>query len=268
MTLPADAAHPVDLDDPALAPFVGLTDLQARTLSEPEQGLYIAEGLKVVERALRAGHRPLRALCAPRWFDGMRSTLPVHIPIHVGEEEELRNLTGYRVHRGALVAFARPENPGVAALAARARRLVLLEDLKEHTNVGAVVRSAAAFGIDALFVSPSCADPLYRRAVKVSMGTVFDLPWSRSSDWQADLELLQHEGFALAALTPDPAALDLRDLAADPPERLAWVLGTEGPGLTQDTRQRCTVQVRIPMAPGVDSLNVAAAAAVAFFAVP
>jgi tRNA G18 (ribose-2'-O)-methylase SpoU len=268
MTSNHSAPIPVRLDDPELVPFVGLTDVQARTLNEPAQGIYIAEGLKVVQRALRAGHRPLRALCTPRWLEGMHQVLPTQTPIHVADEETVRTLTGYRVHRGALVAFARPADPGTATLATEARRLVLLEELKEHTNVGAVVRSAAAFGVDGLIVSPGCADPLYRRAVKVSMGTVFDLPWARSEHWATDLELLRELGFTLAALTPDPAAVDLRDLAGEAPERLAWMLGTEGPGLSAETLEQCSLRVRIPMQPGVDSLNVAAAAAVAFFAVP
>jgi tRNA G18 (ribose-2'-O)-methylase SpoU len=268
MNTPSPSIRPARLDDPALTVFVGLTDVQARQVSEPAQGIYIAEGLKVITRAVRAGHRPLRALSTARWVDGLLDVLPGDVPLHVGDEALLRALTGYRVHRGALVCFARPVDPGVATITRAARRIVLMEDLKEHTNVGAVVRSAAAMGIDAVVVSPSCADPLYRRAVKVSMGTVFDLPWSRSLAWNDDLDRLVADGFTVAALTPSADAVDLRELSADPPARLAWILGTEGAGISEATVTRCAMSVRIPMRAGVDSLNVAAAAAVAFFAVP
>jgi tRNA G18 (ribose-2'-O)-methylase SpoU len=258
--------HPFAAADPSLDVFLRLTDVQARTVREPAEGVYIAEGLKVVRRALVAGHRPLVALATARWVPDLEATLPADVPIHQGTEDELKAVTGYRVHRGGLVCFARPDDPGLEPITSGARRLVVLENLKEHTNVGAIVRSARALGIEGAVLSPDCADPLYRRAVKVSMGTVFDLPWTRAAHWPSALGALTEAGFVLAALTPRADARDLAELASDPPQRLAWVLGTEGTGLEPATLTRCPVSVRIPMTPGVDSLNVAAAAAIAFHA--
>jgi tRNA G18 (ribose-2'-O)-methylase SpoU len=260
------SVRPFVATDASLDVFLRLTDVQARAVREPAEGVYIAEGLKVVRRALAAGHRPLVALATARWVPDLVAALPAEVPIHQGTEDELKTLTGYRVHRGGLVCFARPDDPGLEPIASRARRLVLLENLKEHTNVGAIVRSARALGIEGAVLSPDCADPLYRRAVKVSMGTVFDLPWTRAAHWPSALDAVADSGFVLAALTPGPDAMDLAELAAAPPQRLAWVLGTEGSGLDPSTLARCAVSVRIPMTPGVDSLNVAAAAAIAFYA--
>ncbi len=266
---PADPRATVEADptDPALGVFFDLTDVQARRLSEPASGIYIAEGIKVIERAVRAGHRPITALTTARWVTGLSSTLPSDVTIHVGDEELIRSITGYRVHRGALVAFARPIDPGLGALLESSRRLVILEDVKEHTNVGAIVRAAAAFGIEGLIVSPDCADPLYRRSVKVAMGTVFATPWTRSVSWAQDLERVRSAGFRLAALTPADDAQSLpdfvRDAAGSP---IAWMLGTEGDGLSPVAQRLATDRVRIPMRAGVDSLNVGSAAAVAFYA--
>lgn len=252
--------------DPALSVFVDLTDLEARTLREPAEGIYVAEGLKVIRRALAAGHQPLVALTGQRWLSGMLELLPAETPIHQGDEALLKAITGYRVHRGALVAFVRPLDRGLHATLDDARTVVVLEDLKEHVNVGSIVRSAAAFGVDALVLSPQSADPLYRRALKVSMGTVFTLPWCRALNWPDDLEAMKERGFRVAALTPHAGATPLADFVASTTAPIAWVFGTEGLGLTQAAIERCTDLVRIPMRPGVDSLNVGAAAAVAFYA--
>lgn len=245
--------------------FARLTDVQWRSRSEAERGLYVAEGEKTIARALAAGHRLRGVITEPRWVPGLRALGVPDSLIREHSEAELEAITGYHVHRGALAAFDRPELPDVVRLVAVARRLVVIEDVVDHTNVGAIMRSAAAFAVDAVLLTPSCADPLYRRAIKVSMGSVFSVPWSRL-EWPSGLDLLHGAGFRTLALTPDEAAEDIRGLDADTrADRLALVFGTEGDGLSHTALQRCTRRVRIPMSHGVDSLNVAAAAAVACF---
>jgi tRNA G18 (ribose-2'-O)-methylase SpoU len=187
-------------------------------------------------------------------------------PAYVAEPGVLEKLTGYHVHRGLLAAMDRRPLPAVAELLAGARRIAVLEDVVDHTNVGAAFRSAAAFGVDAVLVTPRCADPLYRRSVRTSMGTVFQVPWTRLDDWPGALAVLRDAGWTTAALTLDPAAVPLPEFAATNPDRLALILGTEGDGLRPSTVAAAAVAVSIPMAGGVDSLNVAAAAAVAFYA--
>lgn len=264
-------------DDPRLVDYVSLTDVALRTRTEPERGLYIAESSTVLGRALAAGHRPRSVLCAPRWVDDVRAMLAARpeddeVPVLVADETVLQSITGFHVHRGALAAMHRPVLPGVDAVLAGARRVAVLEDLVDHTNVGAAFRAAAGLGVDAVLVTPRCADPLYRRSVRVSMGTVFQVPWTRINDWPVSsagtggVQLLRAAGFVTAALALREDAVDLDTLAADPPARLALVLGAEGDGLAARTVAACDLVVRIPMAGGVDSLNVASAAAVAFWA--
>jgi tRNA G18 (ribose-2'-O)-methylase SpoU len=205
-------------------------------------------------------------LTEAKWLSGSESALAAHdCPVYVADADVLRAVTGYRVHRGALASMHRRSLPSLDDVLAEAQRVVVLEDLVDHTNVGAVFRNAAALGIDAVLVSPECADPLYRRSVKVSMGSVFAVPWTRADPWPDTLDLLRARGFRTLAMSPDPrgAALTTADLA--PP--VAVVLGTEGEGLSRAAMDRCTASVRIPMAAGVDSLNVAAASAVVFYAV-
>ena len=184
----------------------------------------------------------------------------------MGEAPVLETITGFHVHRGALAAMSRPTLPEVATVLADARRVVILEDIVDHTNVGAIFRSAAALGVDAVLVTPRCADPFYRRAIRVSMGTVFQVPWTRIAPWPRALDELRAAGFTIAAFGLGDRARDLDAVAAHPPERLAVVLGTEGDGLSRHTVAACDFEVRIPMAGGVDSLNVAAASAVAMWA--
>jgi tRNA G18 (ribose-2'-O)-methylase SpoU len=188
------------------------------------------------------------------------------IPVLVGEPEVLEALTGFHLHRGALAAMGRPVLPTVGDVVATARRVLVLEDVVDHTNVGAAFRSAAALGVDAVLVTPRCADPLYRRSIRVSMGTVFQVPWTRIEPWPGGVDALRERGFVVAALALTDDAVSLDDLAAAAPERLALVLGTEGDGLGPRTLAAADLAVRIPMAGGVDSLNVAAAAAVAMWA--
>ncbi|AEE45862.1 TrmH family RNA methyltransferase [Cellulomonas fimi] len=267
-----------DPTDPRLADYVSLTDVALRSRHEPAKGLYIAESSTVLGRALRAGHRPRSVLLAPRWvpdLERMLAELPddgATVPVYVADEPVLEAITGFHVHRGALAAMHRPPLPPVADVLAAARggagarRVAVLEDVVDHTNVGAAFRSAAALGVDAVLVTPRCADPLYRRSVRVSMGTVFQVPWTRIDPWPDGIEELRSHGFVTASLALADDALTLDELVADPPERLALVLGAEGHGLKPATVAASDLVVRIPMAGGVDSLNVAAAAAVAFWA--
>ncbi len=256
-----------DAASDAVADYARLTDVSLRSAHEPAAGLYIAESAKVISRAIRAGHRPRSVLMEEKWLGGLEAALaPFDIPVHLADPEQLEAITGYRVHRGALAAFERPVLPDPAALLAGARRIVVLEDIVDHTNVGAIFRSVAALGADAVFVTPRCADPLYRRSVRVSMGTVFQVPWTRLPEWTDAAALLHAHGFSIAALALAEGAVSLRELAAAAPERLALVFGAEGDGLSRSALDAADRVVTIPMAHGVDSLNVAAAAAVVLYA--
>ena len=271
--------HLTAADDELLADYTRLTDVALRVKHEPATGLYIAESSTVIRRAIAAGHRPRSFLMAPRWLTDLRDLLDAvgagpdgDVPVFVGEPEVLEAVTGFHLHRGALAAMHRPALLPVAEVLAAARggagarRVAVLEDIVDHTNVGATFRSAAALGVDAVLVSPRCADPLYRRSVRVSMGTVFQVPWTRLESWPGGLADLQAAGLTVAALALADDAVTLDDLVAAPPQRLALVLGTEGDGLSRGAVAAADVVVRIPMAGGVDSLNVAAASAVAFWA--
>ena len=257
-------------DDDRLGDYVRLTDVALRRRTEPERGLYIAESEKVIRRALDAGHRPRSYLMAGRWLTDLADLVAQAeadgVPVFVGEHEVIEQLTGFHLHRGALASMQRPELPRVADLLAGATRVLVLEDIVDHTNVGAVFRSAAALGVDAVLITPRCADPLYRRSIRVSMGTVFQVPWTRIEAWPDGIAELQDSGFTVATLALADDAVSLDQLAADPPERLALVLGTEGDGLSHHTLAAADLTVTIPMAGGVDSLNVAAAGAVAAWA--
>ena len=259
-----------DAADPRLHDYTGLTDVRLRTVREPAEGLFMAESTQVIRRVLEGGHRLRSVLVAPRWLpdipDVLAAALRQGAPVYVGEEDVLQAITGFHLHRGALAAVHRPALRPVADVVAGARRVVVIEDLVDHTNVGAVFRSAAALGVEAVLVTPRCSDPLYRRSVRVSMGTVFQVPWTRLETWPGGLQELRDLGFVVAGLALAEDAVGLDELAADPPERLCWVLGTEGDGLGQATVGAVDRVVRIPMSGGVDSLNVAAAGAVAFWA--
>jgi len=256
-----------DLDHEALADYNRLTDVALRRVSEPEGGLYIAESTKVIERALRAGHVPRSVLMTDRWLADIEPLVADHDgEIFVGDAALLETLTGYHLHRGALAAMHRPELPSVAAVLQGARRVVVLEDIVDHTNVGAIFRAVAGLGADAVLITPRCADPLYRRSVRVSMGTVLQVPWTRLPEWPSGAALLREAGFEVAALALSDDAVTLDAYAAAPPERVALLLGTEGDGLSRAALQAADTVVTIPMLHGVDSLNVAAASAVALWA--
>lgn len=258
------------VEDPRVADYVGLTDVALRSRREPELGLYLAESAKVIERALAAGHRPRSLLLSDRWLEPLqllvRRITSFGAVVYVGDPGVLEAITGFHVHRGAIAAMHRPALPDPMALISGARRVVVLEDVVDHTNVGAIFRSAAGIGADAVLVSPRCADPLYRRAVRVSMGTVFQVPWTRLTPWPDGLEWFRQQGLTVAALALQPESIVLDEFAATAPLRLALVLGAEGDGLSASALRHADLTVRIPMAGGVDSLNVAAAAAVALWA--
>lgn len=266
--------------DDRIADFISLTDIRLRSRNEPEKGLYIAESATVIRRAIAAGHRPRSFLMAEKWLADLAPVIaevPLRddgtpVPVYLADSALLEEIVGFNLHRGALAAMHRPLLAPVAELLASARggegarRVAILEDIVDHTNVGAIFRSAAALGVDAVLVTPRCSDPLYRRSVRVSMGTVFQVPWTRMDSWPGGLTELQDAGFTVAALALDDDSVSLDDIEADPPERLALVLGTEGHGLSAKAIAASDMTVKIPMAGVVDSLNVAAASAVAFWA--
>jgi len=259
--------HVHDPHDPRLAPFTNLTDMQLRMRMEPAEGIFLAEGEKVILRALDAGFVPLSALMEAKWLPVLESQLAQHdCTVFLADEALLKSVTGYRLHRGALAAFVRKPLPSVPEVLEDSKFVVVLEDLVYHTNVGLIFRTAAALGADAVLVSPQCADPLYRRAVNVSMGAVLTTPWTRAQPWPWLLEDLGEQGFERVALTPAPSAVDLRGWSpAQAGGRVALLLGSEGPGLSDEVFARVDTQLRIPMTERVDSLNVAAAAAIACY---
>jgi tRNA G18 (ribose-2'-O)-methylase SpoU len=252
-----------EASDPRLTDYARLTDVALRRRHEPATGMFIAEGELVLRRAVAAGYSVRSMLLLPRYAAELEP-LAGGAPVYLGSAETLAAITGFDVHRGVLAALNRRPLPAPASLMSASRRLLVLEGLSNPTNAGAIFRCAAALGIDAVLLSPDCVDPLYRRAVRVSMGAVFAVPYARLSNWPGDLVAVREAGFRLLALTPDPSASPLTAPAAAE-ARLALMLGAEGPGLSAAARERADRSVRIPMAAGVDSLNVAAAAAIACF---
>ncbi len=247
--------------------YTQLTDVALRSVREPVEGLFIAESSKIIRRAHVAGLSPRSFLTSPKWlFDLADIIVDSDVPIFIGTDAAVESLTGFHLHRGALAAMGRPVLAPVASLVEDARRIVVIEDIVDHTNVGALIRSAAAMGVDAVLVTPRCADPLYRRAIRVSMGTVFQVPWTRIDPWPESINTLQDAGFVVAGMTLGEGAITLDELVAEDHEKLALVFGSEGHGLTPAADRRLDRRVTIPMMGGVDSLNVAAAAAVAFYA--
>lgn len=271
-----------DPQDPRLADYVRLRDMQLRRHLETEQGLFIAEGEKVVRRAVEAGYRVRSLLMAPRWLPGLRDVLDDagDVPCFVMAEGAIEHLTGFHVHRGALASLHRRSLPEPAEVVQPARRVVVssqadrlrrsriavLEGLVDHANVGSAFRNAAALGVDAVLVTQTCADPLYRRAIKTSMGNVFNVPWTRTGKMPETLDLLRAHGYTTVALTLAEDAISLDELSERDVPALAFIFGTEGAGVDPRTARQVDLLVRIPMEAGVDSLNVAAATAVVFYA--
>ena len=276
------------IDDERVAAYTNLTEIQLRNRLEPERGLFIAESPKVIDRALAAGREPISLLVEEPWIEGMSQIFDVvdkrwgtDIPVYVASPEQLRQLTGYRLHRGALSAMRRWPLPSVEETCRDARRVAVMENIVDHTNVGALMRSAAPLDVDAVLVTPSCGDPLYRRAARVSMGTVFQIPWTRIGGddkhfWpRRGLEELRSLGFTTVAMALSDDSISLDELtrrlnnspeSADHIDKLALIFGTEGDGLSRHTIAGADLTVKIPMSHGVDSLNVAASSAVAFYA--
>ncbi|WP_251078973.1 RNA methyltransferase [Frankia sp. AiPa1] len=275
---------PIQIEDPAdprVGDFVALTDVALRRRREPADGLFIAEGERVIDRALRAGYRPRSVLVSPARLGAVPAGLPGDVPVYVAGPDVLAAITGFEVHRGALASMCRRPPLAAADLLITSRRVLVCEDIVSHTNLGAIFRSAAGLGMDAVLLSPRSADPLYRRSVRVSMGEVFAVPYARLDPWPTALGELRTAGFDLLALTPASDADDLGAFAArisagsnrpggaddrdGSAARVALLLGTEGPGLSPPAQAAASARVRIPMAHGVDSLNVAATAAIACY---
>ncbi|MDO5723954.1 MAG: RNA methyltransferase [Flaviflexus sp.] len=263
--------------DSRLADYTELTDVALRRKLETERGLYMAESTNVIMRAIEAGHKPRSFLTAAKHLPALspwieRATGAAdggEVPVYLADEAALRTITGFHLHRGALAAMNRPVLAPVCEVVADANLIVILEGLVDHTNVGAIFRSAAALGADAVLATPTCADPLYRRSVRVSMGTVFQVPWTRIENWPGGIDQLRAAGFTVAslALAKNGRTLPEFTAALDPADRVALIMGTEGDGLGRRTVEASDCPVRIPMSGGVDSLNVAAASAVAMYAV-
>lgn len=251
-----------DPDDARIADYRALTDVALRTRWEPPHGLFIAEGELVLRRALRAGYAPRSYLLDVARVPGLAGDLP-GAPVYAADQQVLRATTGFHVHRGVLGSFHRRALPAAAEVLAAARQVLVCEDVNNHTNLGAIFRSAAGLGMDGVLLSPSCADPLYRRSVRVSMGEVFAVPYATLAPWPDALARVRAAGFTVLALTPAPDAVPLHRLPPAARSRPALLLGAEGPGLSGAALAAADLPVTIPMRAGVDSLNVAAAAAVA-----
>ena len=253
--------------------YARLTENQLVNREHPEQGMFIAESPLVIERALNAGYIPVSFLLEKKHINGQARELLARcpdVPVYTAEFDVLTNLTGFKLTRGTLCAMRRPKLPSVEEVCTDARRIAVLENVMNPTNVGAIFRSAAALGMDAVLLTPACSDPLYRRAIRVSMGTVFQVPWtylgSETDQWpQPGIQTLRSLGFKTAAMALSDNSVSIRDPRLNAEEKLAIVLGTEGDGLSTQTIADCDYTVRIPMTHGVDSLNVAAASAVAFW---
>ena len=254
-----------DPSDPRLADYRDLRDVKLRQSLEAEHGLFLAEGEKVVRRAAEAGFAVRSFLMAPRWLEGLADVLePTDAPCYVISDALAEEVTGFHVHRGALASLARRPLPTVGEVLDGARSVVVCEDIVDHTNIGAIFRNAAALGIDGVLLAPRCTDPLYRRSVKVAMGAVFAMPWTRLPDWHDALAEISAHGFTTVALTLADGAVPIEDAVAGL-EKVALVLGSEGHGLSAHWERSAERSAVIPMRVGIDSLNVAAATAVACY---
>lgn len=258
-----------DLSLPELAPFVSSNEIQLKRYFEPDPGIFIAESPKVIRLALEAGYEPVSLLTERKYINGQASDIIKkcsNVPIYTADSEILTELTGFKLTQGILCAMRRKKLPSVESVCAKAQRIAVLEDVMNQTNIGAVIRSAAALDFDAVLLTEPSSDPLYRRAIRVSMGTVFKLPWTyikgKSPEYIAELRAM---GFTAAAMALHRNTVGIDSIELKKADKIAVILGTEGEGLKADTIEACDFTVKIPMAEGVDSLNVAAASAVAFW---
>ena len=262
-----------DFNAPELDVYARISEIQLLNRAEPEKGIFIAESPKVIERALDSGCRPISFLVEHKHIEGEAKELIRRcgeIPVYTAEFDVLTQLTGFKLTRGMLCAMHRPTLPGVAKICKNAHRVAVLENVVNPTNIGAIFRSAAALGMDAVLLTPGCSNPLYRRAIRVSMGTVFQVPWTyienKNVSWpQGGMDLLHEYGFKTVAMALRNDSVRIDDEKLHEEEKLAIILGTEGDGLAAETMADCDYTVKIPMSHGVDSLNVAAASAVAFW---
>ena len=269
----ADIIEITDFSALELDVYARLSEGQLLNRHEPENGLFIAESPKVIERALDAGCQPVSLLLEPKHITGEAREIIARcgsVPVYTAEFDVLKQLTGFPLTRGALCAMRRPPLPELETICRNARRIAVLENVVNPTNVGAIFRSAAALGMDAVLLTPACSNPLYRRSIRVSMGTVFQIPWTYigrdATQWPGDgMNLLESFGFKTVAMALTDDSVSIDDPCLKSADKLAVILGTEGDGLSSDTIARCDYTVRIPMSHGVDSLNVAAASAVAFW---
>lgn len=262
-----------DFGAPELDIYARMTEVQLLNREKPEQGIFIAESPKVIERALNAGYKPVSILVEKKHIEGQAKEIIARcegIPVYTAEFDVLTQLTGFKLTRGMLCAMRRPPLLSAEQVCAGARRIAVLENVMNPTNVGAIFRSAAALNMDAVLLTPACSNPLYRRAIRVSMGTVFQIPWTfignDLSQWPyPGIELLKQQGFKTVAMALSDHSISIKDPVLMSEEKLAIILGTEGDGLASCTISDCDYTVKIPMSHGVDSLNVAAASAVAFW---
>ena len=256
-----------DLEDPRLDEYLRLSEAHLRMRTDVENGLYIAESTKVVQRAINAGHVPRSFLLAEKHLDQLAEEFNrfPDAPIFIGDDRQLQDLVGFHLHRGAMAAMNRPEPRDLDEVLEASSRIAILEDIADHTNLGAIIRSASGLGVDAVLLTPKCVDPWYRRSARVSMGTVFDLPWVRIQSWPEDLQTLKNHGYEMLAMELTDDAIPLNEVEIKAGQKVAMILGNEGRGVTDEALAAVDRTVIIPMHRDVDSLNVGAASAIAFW---
>lgn len=264
---PERILHIADLQDARLDEYLRLSEAHLRMRSDVENGLYIAESTTVVSRAINAGHVPRSFLLAEKHLDQLAQEFArfPDVPIFVGSDEQLQDLVGFHLHRGAMASMNRPEPLNLSEVLEQSSRIAILEDIADHTNLGAIMRSASGLGVDAVLITPKCVDPWYRRSARVSMGTVFDLPWVRLTSWPQDINILKAHGYTMLAMELTEDAVSLAEVEMTEGKKFAMILGNEGRGVTEETLSLVDQAVMISMHREVSSLNVGAASAIAFW---
>lgn len=264
---PERILHIADLQDERLDEYLRLSEAHLRMRTDVENGLYIAESTTVVTRAINAGHVPRSFLLAEKHLEQLSEEFArfPEVPIFVGSDQQLQDLVGFHLHRGAMASMNRPEPLNLSEVLQRSSRIAILEDIADHTNLGAIMRSASGLGVDAVLITPKCVDPWYRRSARVSMGTVFDLPWVRLGSWPHDIKILKEHGYTMLAMELTDDAVSLAEVQLGEDKKYAMILGNEGRGVTEETLDLVDQAVMIPMHREVSSLNVGAASAIAFW---